>query len=207
MYDPSQVLAALDQNAGKVIALCGLAMICNYTWFFAAVARGFKDQVMPVPVFCTLFWLVGDGSMVARYNLWFNVIDHWYVKLFWGALVLTVLTELVFLYMILRFGRKELAPTLSQGQFVVLTFAGLALALIVWEFVKRLIGDVLYIDYFHLANFAGPLFAASQVLRRGTRAGTSPMIWGAYTIMVSSWFVACALWFGDPFASPGYLIF
>ncbi len=207
MYDPNQVLAALDQNAAKVIALCSVAMICNYTWFFAAVARGFKDQVIPVPVFCTLFWLVGDGSMVARYNLWFNVIDHWYVKLFWVALVFTVLTELVFLYMTLRFGRKELAPSLTQRQFTLVVFTGLAMMLIACALIKQLVDDVLYIDYFHVANFVGPVFAAAQVLRRGTRAGTSPLIWGAYTVMVSCWFAACALWFDGPFSSPGYLIF
>jgi hypothetical protein len=207
MYDPQEVLAALDQNMWRVIALCGLAMVCNYTWFFAAVAQGFKDKVVPVPVFCTLFWLVGDGSMVARYDLWFNVIDHWYVKLFWVALVFTVMTELVFLYMTLRFGRKELAPALSQPQFTALVFAGLGTMWIAWEFVKRLIGDELYIDYFHLANLAGPAFAAAMVLRRGTRAGTNPLIWGAYTVMVASWFTACALWFDGPFATPGYIVF
>lgn len=207
MYQSSEVLAALDRNAVAVIALCGFAMICNYTWFFAAVWRGFRDQVVPIPVFCTLFWLSGDGSMVARFDLWFNVIDHWYVKLFWAALCLTVMTEIVFLYMTLRFGRKELAPNLSQSQFAVVVLVGLGVFILCWEYIKRLIGDELYIDYFHLANMAGPVFAAAQYLRRGTRAGTSTLIWGAYTLMVASWFTACALYFGGPFASPLYLGF
>jgi hypothetical protein len=207
VYDPNQVLAALDQNMWRVIALCSLAMACNYAWFFAAVVQGFRDKVVPIPVFCTLFWLVGDGSMVARYDLWFNVIDHWYVKLFWVALVFTVLTELVFLYMTLRFGRRELAPTLTRSQFALLVLAGLGAMWVAWELVKSLIDDRLYIDYFHLANLAGPVFAAAQVLRRGSRAGTTPFIWAAYTLMVASWFVACALWFDGPFATTGYLMF
>jgi hypothetical protein len=206
MYDPAAVLAALDANQGRVIALCGFAMLCNYTWFIAAVRCGLRDRVVPIPVFCVLFWLAGDASMVLRYELWFDVIDHWYVKLFWLALVLTVLCELVFLSMALRFGRAELAATLRQGQFTALLLAGLAVTWIAWEQIKRLIGDPLYIDYFHFANLVGPVFAAAQTLRRGTRAGTSPLIWAAYTAMVASWSLACALWFGPVFASPGRLL-
>jgi hypothetical protein len=43
-----------------------------------------------------------------------------------------------------------------------------------------------------------------MVVRRGTCAGTSPLIWGAYTVMVASWFTATALWFGDAFTTPGH---
>jgi len=206
VYEIQPVLAALDANRWRVIGLCGLAMACNYTWFFAAVRQGLRDRVVPIPVFCTLFWLVGDASMVLRYELWFHEIDHWYVKLFWLALVLTVICELVFLRLTLRFGRKEYAPTLSQAQFTVLVLAGVVTMGIAWEAIKRWIGDPLYVNYFHLANVAGPAFAAPMVLRRGTRAGTSPLIWGAYTAMVASWFTATALWFGGAFATPGHLV-
>lgn len=205
MYDPYEVLASLDRNMWPVLGLCGFAMLCNYTWFFAAVRQGFRDQVVPVPLFCTFFWLAGDASMVMRFDLWFNVIGHWYVKLFWLALVFTVICELIFVWMTLRFGRKEFAPGLSQGQFTLLVLLGIAAMWIAWELVKGLIGDPLYINYFHLANLAGPPLAAAQLFRRGNRAGTSPLIWGAYTLMVASWFTACALWYGGPFASPGYI--
>jgi hypothetical protein len=204
MYDYAPVLAALDANMWKVLALCGLAMVCNYTWFIAAVRQGLRDQTVPIPVFCTLFWLAGDASMVARYERWFVEIDHWYVKLFWAALVLTVINELVFLWLTLRFGRKELAPRLTQPQFTALVLAWLATMVIGFELVKAWIGDPLYINYFHLANLIGPPFAAAMVARRGTRAGTSPLIWGAYTVMVASWFTATALWFGDAFTTPGH---
>jgi hypothetical protein len=206
VYEIEPVLAALDANRWRVLALCGLAMACNYTWFFAAVRQGLRDRVVPIPVFCTLFWLVGDASMVLRYELWFHEIDHWYVKLFWLALLLTVLCELMFLRLTLRFGRKEYAPTLSQAQFTLLVLAGVVMMGIAWEAIKRWIGDPLYVNYFHLANLAGPAFAAPMVLRRGTRAGTSPLIWGAYTVMVASWFTATALWFGGAFATPGHLV-
>jgi hypothetical protein len=205
MYDPRLVLAAIDAHKWQIIALCSLAMLCNYIYFISAVRQGFRDRVFPVPMFCTFFWLAGDGSMVARYDLWFNVYDHWYLKLFWAALVLTVLCELVFLYMLLKFGRNELLPSWTQSQFRALVFAGLIVSTVVWVFVKEAIRDDLYITYFHLANMAGPLFGAAQVIRRRSTAGTNPLIWSAYTVMVASWFTACALWFGPPFASSNYL--
>jgi hypothetical protein len=206
MYDPHAVLAAIDANRALVLALCGLAMVCNYTWFVAAVRQGLADRVVPLPVFCTVFWLVGDASMVCRYDLWFHVIDHWYVKLFWLALVFTVLCELVFLWLTLRFGRRELAPTLTQPQFTALVLVGVVMMAVGWETLKAWIGDVLYVNYFHLANLAGPALAAPLFLRRATRAGTTPFIWATYTAMVAFWFAGCALGFGAPFAAPGYLV-
>lgn len=207
MYETQTVLASIDQHRWPILVLCSLAMICNYTWFFAAVFRGFRDKVYPIPVFCTLFWLCGDGSVVLDYDLAFNVLDHWYVKLFWCALTLTVACELVFLYMTLRFGRKELAPSLSQTQFTAVMLGGLAVMAVAWAFVKNLLNEDLFINYFHLANMAGPVFAWSLTSRRGSRAGTSPLIWIAYTLMVICWFSATALWFGEPFAAPLYLAF
>lgn len=82
------------------------------------------------------------------------------MKLFWLALVFTVLCELVFLHMTLRFGRKELAPTLSQAQSTALVLAGVITMAIAWEAIKRWMGDPLYVNYFHLANLAGPALAA-----------------------------------------------
>lgn len=206
MYDVAATLAAIDRNAPAILLTCSGAMVCNYLWFFAAVRQGLRDRVVPIPVFCTLFWLAGDGSMVVRYDLMFHQIGHWYVKLFWLALTITVATEIAFLWLTIRFGRREYAPGLTQPQFTALVLAGAVLFMIGWETVKRLIGDPLYIDYFHLANFAGPIAGAAMYARRGTRAGTSVLIWGAYTVMVACWFTASALWFGPHFAGPGYLL-
>ena len=205
MYDSHEVLASIDLNKWPILVLCALAMICNYAWFFAAVIRGFKDKVYPVPIFSTLFWLAGDSSVVMSYDLAFRVYNHWYLKLFWFALLVTVTCEPVYLFMIIKFGRKEVSPRLSQHQFTALMLAMLGGMLVGWHFLMRLLGDDLFINYFHLANFVGPFCAAFLLLRRGNRAGTSPFIWGAYTVMVTCWFTATALWFGAPFASPMFL--
>src|SRR5271170_1295953 len=99
MYDTKTVLTSIDQNAPYILILCGGAMLFNYIYFIDAARRGLRDKVYPFSVFSTLFWLSGDGSVVLNYNLAFHVVNHWYLKLFWVALVFTVSFELLYLYM------------------------------------------------------------------------------------------------------------
>jgi hypothetical protein len=205
MYETKAVLASIDQHAPYILALCGTAMLFNYIYFIDAARRGFRDKVYPFSVFSTLFWLSGDGSVVLNYDLAFHVVNHWYLKLFWVALVFTVSFELLYLSMILRFGRKEIAPEMEQPQFVATILGGLVLMFVTYSFIKARIGDTLVIDYFCLANLAGPAFGWQLVSRRKTRAGTSPLIWVCYTLLVVCWSAALILFFGKPFASPEYL--
>lgn len=206
MYDTNTVLAAIDRNAVYILALCGAAMIFNYIYFIDAARLGFKDKVYPTSVFPTLFWLSGDGSVVLDPNLAFHVINHWYLKLFWGALCATVAFEILYLYMILRFGRKELAPNMSQPQYVAIVLGALVATFVAYSFIKSQMGDTLVIDYFCLANLAGPLFGWPLMVRRKTRAGTSVLIWVSYTMLVLCWSSALILFYGKPFASPQYLL-
>ena len=207
MYDPNIVLASIDQNRWNILALCGFAMLCNYTYFVAAIRQGFRDRVYPVPIFCSLFWLVGDASMVLSYNLCFKVYNHWYLKLFWGALCITVVFELIFLYMILRFGREEMRPALSRLQFNSLIGGGLVVSATVWAFIKEGLGDPLFIKYFDLAVMAGPPFYAALLMRRGSTKGTNSLGTWAYTLMAASWYGATTLWFGAPFNSSTFIVF
>jgi hypothetical protein len=84
MYDPRLVLASIDEHEWSIVALCGFAMICNYIYFISAVRQGFRDRTFPMPIFCTLFWLVGDSSMVLSL-LAFLIMQGW-ALLFWRRL-------------------------------------------------------------------------------------------------------------------------
>jgi hypothetical protein len=205
VYDTKEVLASIDQNAVYILLLCGAAMAFNYIYFIDAARRGFRDKVYPFSVFSTLFWLSGDASVVLNYDLAFNVINHWYLKFFWVALCFTVMFELLYLSMILRFGRKEIAPELSQPQFVASVLGALVVMFFAYTFIKTRMGDTLVIDYFCLANLAGPMFNWHLISRRKSLAGTSPLIWVCYTALVVCWSTALMLFFGKPFASPEYL--
>lgn len=207
MYDPHIVLASIDQHKYEVIAFCGLAMIFNYIWFYLAVRRGFRDQVFPVPIFSTLFWLCGDGTGVSRYDMYFNTYAHWYLELFWAALVFTVSFEIFFIYMTLKFGRKELTPDWSGNQFAMLIAAAAAIFGVTWYMVLGAMPDDLNIVYFNIANMAGPIATAAMIARRQSIAGTSSAIWIYYTLMIACFYLAQASWFGPEFRTPPMLLF
>lgn len=207
MYDPQVVLAAIDANKVNVLVFCGGAMVFNYIWFYLAVRQGFKDQVFPVPIMNTLFWLCGDGTGVSRFDMYFNQYGHWYLELFWAALVFTVSFEIYFIWMTLKFGRKELLPDSSKAQFAALMAAGAAIFGITWYMVLGAMPDDLNIVYFNLANMAGPIAMAGLIMRRGSIAGTTSRIWVLYTLMLACWYFAQAMWFGPEFRTPAMLAF
>jgi hypothetical protein len=174
---------------------------------FEALAHRIASKLLDRLAGFRIDCVTSRAPLVLSYDLCFHVYNHWYLKLFWGALCFTVLFELFFLYMILRFGRAELLPSWSQVQFASFVGAGIIVAAVTWAFVKVQLDDPLFISYFHLANMAGPPFYAAQLVRRRSTRGTNSLIWVAYTAMVSSWFLACTLWFGPPFNSPLFVAF
>ena len=207
MYDPHIVLAAIDAHWLGVLAFCGLAMVFNYIWFALAAIRGFRDKVYPVPLFSTLFWLCGDGTGVLSHHLYFIVYHHWYLELFWGALIFTVSFELLYIYMTLKFGRRELAPGMSQAGFVLTLVGGAAIFVSTWIYMRTFLHDDLNITYFNLANMAGPIAYAGVLARRRSIAGTSSWVWVFYTLMLASWYYAQATCFGPEFRTPAMLAF
>ena len=204
MYDAHQVIAHLDHNKWKIIALCALAMVCNYTWFIAAFRVARRERVYSVPAFCTLFWLVGDSSFLWHFDRWFHYYKNWYVELFWFALVLTVLFELAFTVQLIQYGREELLPAATQAQFAALVLAAIGAAIVIWSMIRHVINDALWITYFDLANLVGPIFAAALIVKRRSAAGQTTVIWYAYAAMAALWFIAESLWFGPVFRSSEY---
>jgi hypothetical protein len=197
MYEPVQTLAEIDRHQWQIIAACGLAMICNYAWFFAAFRQGNRDRTYSVPVACSLFWLVGDATVVLNFDRAFNTFDHWYPKLFWVALLFTVAFEIAFLAQTVRYGHRELLPAWSKGQFIALIVGGVVTVAALWATVQSSFEDDLFIVYFHLANVMMPLFYVGILIRRRSSAGTNRFIWIAYLAMESIWYFATFVWFGD----------
>jgi hypothetical protein len=204
MYNPHQVISHLDANEAKIIALCTVAMLFNYAWFFAALRVARRDRVYSLAPFLTFFWLAGDSSFLWHFDRWFHYYKDWYVELFWVALVFTVLFEIAFTIQLIQYGRKELLPRGTQAQFTALVLAGVAVAIVWWSFIRHVLGDPLWILYFDVANFVGPFFGAGLLLRRQSRAGQTPMIWWCYAAMAACWYVAQWLWFGPAFRSDEY---
>ena len=197
LYDPTDVLAHIDQHKAAIIGLCGLAMFFNYAWFISALRVGARQRSISLPLVCSTFWFAHDTSFVARYDKWFNHYGSWYTELFWVALVATSLMEVAFIAQAIRYGRQEWMPNASQKQWTAFVLGTVVVAVIVWTGFKQVMSDDLYLASFGLTVVAYPVLGIPMLLRRRSLRDQTRWMWGGYTGMSACWFTASSLWFGD----------
>jgi hypothetical protein len=205
MYETTDLLARIDAHRVPVLVLCALAMVGNYLFFIEAYRTSLREKVFTIPIFCTMFWFAHDLSFVYRYDLWWNQIDHWYVKAFWFALVLTVTFETIYLRQVIRYGGRELLPDATKGQWTALVLAGVVGAVVCWEAVKFVFDDTLYAASFGIANLSYVLMGVALAVRRRSMRGQTPLIWVGYLLLAVCWSTANFLFFGPAFRSPQWL--
>ncbi|TPG32442.1 hypothetical protein [Mycolicibacterium hodleri] len=201
MYDPYAVLVAVDAHRVGVLALAGVTIIGMAMWFSQAFVMAKRDATYSFPIFCSVFWFAHDTSYVARFDQWFNVYDHWFLKLFWAALVLTSLMEVVYLRQTYRYGRSELFPHVSQRVFTALLAAAVAFGMVIWWMVKATLEDDLYVIAFGLTVVVYPPFAIALTLRRRSTRGQSTLMWVGFTVLAIGWFTVTTTYFGPAFQS------
>lgn len=204
MYDPVSTLQAIDRNVIAVIGLCVVALIFNYCYFGEAIRLGFRHKTYSMPAAVTLVFLPHDISYLLHFDLWFNVYDHWFCKLWWVGLIFTASIEGVFFYQLLRYGREEILPQLSQRAYVLVMFLALAVGAGAWLTIKQMLNDELYLFSFGWTLFWGAPLAISMMQRRQSSRGQSRWMWISYMLMAVFYWAATA--FVDPyFRSVGWL--
>lgn len=200
MYDAREVLSSIDAHAMQIVLLCGIvAMVPTFLWFIDAIRVGRRDRICAMPPLCTLFWFAHDTSFLARYELWFEMYDHWYLKLFWVLLVGTVVLELIYIAQAVRYGRREWAPALSPRTFAAICVVLVIVSVVIWSVVKQSLSDPLYIVAFGLTVVVYPLSAIPMMLRRGSSKGQSDLMWFGYMGLATGYFAATVLYFGESF--------
>jgi hypothetical protein len=206
MYEPHALLAQIDRNALPILLICSGSMLANYTLFIESFRVSRRLRMVTMPVFCTTFWLVHDASFVVQFDKWFTGYGHWYTKLFWVALVLTVAWELAFTAQIVAYGREEFAPFLSQRQWVGAVAGAIVLAGGTWLAIKAYLVDDLYVWSFGVALIAYPIFGLFTMAKRRSVRGFTPLQPAALTVMCLTWFTATIGWFGPEFRSWPWLL-
>jgi hypothetical protein len=206
MYNAHELLTRIDAHKWPILIVCAFAMIGNYIFFIEAFRVARRDKIVTIPIFCTMFWFAHDLSFVYRAGDWFssgpaNPAHSWYTELFWGALVLTVTFETIYLIQVLQYGRTELLPDATQRQFTLLVLAGVVGAVVCWEAVKYTLHDPLYAGSFGIANLSYPLMGVAMAVRRRSMRGQTPIIWMGYLLLVVCWASANTIWYGPPFRS------
>ncbi|WP_330461642.1 hypothetical protein OIB37_35140 [Streptomyces sp. NBC_00820] len=201
MYDPHEFLRVVDDHKVPVLIGGTITMLLNYAWFYEAIRVARKDRAFPVPAACLFLWFAHDGLFVWSYPLWFHTYDHWFLKLFWVAIVVTALCELLFLRDLLRYGRAETAPSLTQGRFRVGVVLAMAGVWVTWVVLHQVMNDPLNIYAFFVVNILYPVFGTAMTLRRGSRRGQTTMMWVYCTLETTAWVLTCVLFLGDMFRS------
>lgn len=205
MYDPHELLGLIDANSGAVLVAFGVDSVFQVWWLANAVMVARRDQAYSIPLFCTYFWFAHDFSVVARFEVWFEVYDHWYLKFFWLVLLIANILEWFFLWQVYKYGRKELVPQWSPRSFAALLFVGLLFACVTHEFFKAAFGDPLFQLDPTLTMLAYPAFGAALLIRRQSSRGQTPMMWWMFTAMTAGFHLITYRWFGEAFRTWQYV--
>jgi hypothetical protein len=173
MYDAREVLDRVSDNTVLVLILGGLTLVANYVLFIEWARLAKRDRCSISTLTCVTLLAAHDGSYVLNYDKWFNTYDHWLLELFWVALILTFAWECYFFWQLVKYGREEMAPQLSQRGFTIYCLAAAAAAAVVWGGLKAIIDDPLYAVSF-LFTITIVLPASFQLMmRRQSRRGQS----------------------------------
>lgn len=183
MYQTADVLRMVDQHRTIILLLCAFALTGNYIFWIENLRLGFRHKTYSMPIGCLLFFLPHDATFVAMYAHWFHDINHWFPELWWFGLCVTVGMELAFLVMLLKYGRAEIAPQVSQTLFACMVLLGLAVCTVVWLVVKSVMEDDLFLIIFAVTIFWCAPFNLALMARRNATAGQSQLAWTGYLMM------------------------
>jgi hypothetical protein len=172
--------------------------------FFAEAARmGRRDRVYPMALWMTALWWPHDGSYLLHFHDWFSRYHHWFMELFWFAIIVTFLAECVFFVQTIQYGRDELSPGRTQREHGVRMLGALAAGVISWALLKGALVDRLY-----LLSFMGTLLwggpSSSALLGRRERResghlGQSVLEWIAFSVMAVCYSITSIFFFGGGF--------
>jgi len=136
VYDATAVLAEVSRNAGLIVALGAIALLCNWYYFFECARLARRDRCMPMALWATTVFIGHDGSYLLMFRTWFHVYDHWFPKLFWVGLIVTFSFEVTFFVQTIRYGRAEIAPRLSQPQWIAYCAGALVTGVVFWPWPR-----------------------------------------------------------------------
>jgi hypothetical protein len=201
MYNPHDLLGLIDQNKWWILAGFGIAMVFQWIWLIECVRVARRDRAYSMPLFLTFFWFAHDTGCVARFNEWFNVYDHWFLKLFWLGLLTAVILELIFFSQVIKYGKDELVPGISTAGFVVGLVVFQIATSTAWEYLKYVMGDPLYQTSPTVTLISYPFFGAALMFRRRSTVGQNVTMWWTFTAMSVAWQATIWTCYGPSFRS------
>ncbi|MEW6475806.1 MAG: hypothetical protein AB1679_26420 [Actinomycetota bacterium] len=202
MDDADVVLDSVGDHLAPFLLFSAISFVGLIVWYVEAIRAGERDRCISMPPVITFMWLAHDATFVAHFPDWFGGrYDHWLMQLYWVALLGTTLVECWFVGQLLRFGRREILPDVTQRVWTVLVFAGLTGAWAIWLVLKDAIADPLFQVTFALTVAMFPPFGMALLLRRRSARGQTTAMWAGFTAAPAGWFAATMVAFGPAFRS------
>lgn len=206
MYSYQGSLQAIDAHTAPVMVYLAATVAAAFLYFVIASVMAVRQKVYVVPFIGAALFFWHDLTFVLQYDLWFNVYNHWWVKMWWYALVGTVAFELFMIWQVYQYGHQELWPNLSRRTFGMLLVLGTFGIGAMWYLIKISMSDELFFITFVLTAVFSVPFHTAIMSRRQSRAGQS-IVMNLSTI-VMLWCETAAFSLADPFfKSPSFLIF
>jgi hypothetical protein len=206
VYDTTAVLAQVDKHVVAFLALGAIALLCNWYYFFECARLAHRDRCAPMALWATTAFIGHDGSYLLNFDRWFHHYTHWFPKLFWVGLIVTFSFECIFFVQTIRFGRKELAPRLSQPQWTWYCIGALAIGVAFWTITKSYLDDPIYLMTFLVTFGMCAPATIPFMIRRGDRTGTGTRQLWAYLGIGVAYVALTSGLLGGPFRSPLWIL-
>jgi hypothetical protein len=199
-YDPQIALDAISRNAFAVVVIGGLSIVAMFVFFVEGARMGRRDRVYPMALWMTALWWPHDGSYLLRFNHWFvGDHSHWFMQLFWFAIVVTFVAESLYAWQTVRYGRDELSPARSQREHTIRIVGAMVAAVVSWALVKGALKDDLYLLSFMATLLWGGPSASAMLGRRPDGRGQSLLEWIGYSVMAVCYSIVSIFFFGGGF--------
>ncbi len=198
-YNPDQVLDAISDNAIAVIGIGGLSIVAMFVFFCEAARAGRRDRVYPMALWMTALWWPHDGSYLLHVDDWWGRYDHWFMQLFWFAIIVTFVAESVFFAQTVLYGGDELSPGKSQRAHAIRMVGALAAGVVSWTLLKGALQDPLYLLSFMATLLWGGPSSSALLGRRPDGRGQTQLEWIAFSAMAVLYSITSIGFFGGGF--------
>jgi hypothetical protein len=206
MYDARELLQSIDAHASLFMTLSTITLIFNYVFFVAAIMAGNRDRAFPFPLVACTLWFAHDVTYLLAYREWFEVYDHWYLKMFWWGLFPTSAIEAVYIWQVWRYGHDELMPGTSRQAFTLYVLAAIGAGAIAFYSLRNFMADPIFAYTFGTTGYLAVVFNIPRLLAKRDARGQSVVMWLAYLGMQGTWFVTTYMIFGQQFREAPYLV-
>ncbi|MDT5144043.1 MAG: hypothetical protein QOE52_3141 [Mycobacterium sp.] len=173
MYDVGDVLTRIDNHLPWVMTLTAIAWATGFVQIVEAVRLGHRDRIPAVPAVTTAFLFAHDCTFALRYSRWFEVVDHWYFKVFWAGMLGAVCVEVVLIGQFICYGHRHIAAGLTRTSFAAAYLLMQVVTFVILWWVQSVLDDPLTLVTLTATSIVTVVPLVPWIISRGNASGQS----------------------------------